>query len=92
MKASNNRTLVIESKQDFAIENAHHRATELFAQISKIESARGTYSFVVMPDNQGNLSEHLLLENVAQQVFIDWCEGQNNHAGCSLYSIRQVEY
>lgn len=92
MTVSENRTLVVESKQNFAIENAHHRATELFVKISQIESARGTYTFVVVPDNPGKYSEYLLQENIALQVLIDWCEEQNNLADCPSYYVKQVAY
>jgi len=87
-----NCTLVVESEQNDAIEKAHDKAEELFAQISKVNSGRGVYTFVVAPDNLGNLSEYTLLEGVAQQVFLDWCEGENSQGDCPVFKVRQMHY
>ena len=92
MNFMKNCTLVVESEQNDAIEKAHDKAEELFSQISKVKSGHGIYAFVVAPDNLGNLSEYTLLEGVAQQVFLDWCERENSQRDCPVFKVRQVHY
>lgn len=92
MKATQSYKLVVESERNDSIEQAYKKAAELFVQISKIKSELGNFAFIVAPDERGHLSEYPLLEGVAQQVFIDWCDSKNNQAGYSIYKVKLVKY
>ncbi len=89
-----NNTIVVESNHREPIEIAHKKAKEVFTHVSNINSnTNGSiHFFVIVPDKEGIISAHVLLEPNIRQTFIEWCFAENEKAHAEIYKIDIIKY
>lgn len=81
-------TLILESEYQEAIERAHKKASELFGYVSPIDTIGGCRwrTFVIAPNRTDNV------EKKATQLFIEWCETENEQAQDLILQVVQVKF
>jgi hypothetical protein len=93
-ESENNTTIVVESNHREPIEIAHNKAKELYPHVSSIDSNinRSIYFFVIGPNTEVQISEHVLRESSIQQTFIEWCNAENEQAQAKIYKVDIIKH